>query len=50
MHEEVYNKANEKSLEMLVPIIIFSIVCVVLGVGASWFVELLTNYNGFVVE
>jgi multicomponent Na+:H+ antiporter subunit D len=43
MHEEVYNKANEKSLEMLVPIIIFSIVCVVLGVGASWFVELLTN-------
>lgn len=40
---EVYERANEKSLEMLIPIIVFAIICVVLGISASWFVDLLTS-------
>lgn len=43
LNEKVYNKANEKSLEMLIPIVIFAIICVVLGFNSSWFVELLKS-------
>ena len=38
-----YDKANEKSLEMLIPICVFAVLCIVFGVGSTWFVELLSN-------
>ena len=41
--EEVYKHANEKSKEMLIPICVFAIVCVILGVSSTWFVDLLMN-------
>ena len=44
--EEVYKHANEKSKEMLIPICVFAIVCVILGVSSTWFVDLLmTLFN-----
>ena len=39
--EEVYKHANEKSKEMLIPICIFAVICVVFGVSSTWFVDLL---------
>ena len=38
---ECVEKAHEKNLEMLVPIIVFALLCVFFGVCSTWFVELL---------
>lgn len=39
--EEAYKHANEKSKEMLIPICVFAVICVVFGVSSTWFVDLL---------
>lgn len=40
---ECHEKAHEKNLEMLVPIVIFSLSCVVFGLCSGWFIDLLMS-------
>lgn len=42
-NQQIIDKANENSKEMLAPIITFSLLCLVLGVGSSFLVSLFMN-------